>query len=293
MATRELFRRLTLDEIYGERRVSKTQPGEWEYPAPLIGEFATTLPTPLQSENDVLGTTAGAITMLKQWDLSPVDQSSFDPTEPPGRPGPPPPVNTTPPFVTGTPQVNQTLTTTAGVWDNNPQSAAYQWLRNGTNRPASTAATVTLTTADLGAQMSCRVTATSPAGSGVATSNVVGPVLPLAPTITAAPVVTAPNGTIVGQSVQTTNGTWANTATSYTIAWLRGGTVIGGASNNLYTLGALDDGAMISSRVTASNAGGASAPSTSNTVGPVTTTASDEPGDEPAPQPTRPTRTRR
>jgi len=28
----------------------------------------------------------GELTMLKRWDLSPVDPSSFDPTEPPGRP---------------------------------------------------------------------------------------------------------------------------------------------------------------------------------------------------------------
>lgn len=287
MPTKDLYRQPTLEEIYQPRVRSQIQPGEWEYPTPLVGEFETTRPTPQQAENDLLSTT-GVITMIKIWDLAPIDQSSFDPFEPPGRPGPPPPVNTTPPVVTGNPQVGQTLTTTPGVWDNNPQSADYQWLRNGTNRPASTNATVTLTVADVGAQMSCRVTATSPGGSGVATSNAVGPVVPLAPTITAAPVVTAPNGTIVGQSVQTTNGTWANTPTGYTIAWLRGGTVIGGASNNVYTLGVPDDGALISSRVTATNAGGASAPSTSNTVGPVTTTAADEPGDEPAPQPTRP-----
>jgi hypothetical protein len=29
---------------------------------------------------------AGELVMLKQWDLSPVDPASFDPTEPPGRP---------------------------------------------------------------------------------------------------------------------------------------------------------------------------------------------------------------
>jgi hypothetical protein len=49
-----------------------------------VFEFGYTLPTPSQEENDKMA--AGEMTMLKQWDLSPVDPHSFDPTEPPGRP---------------------------------------------------------------------------------------------------------------------------------------------------------------------------------------------------------------
>lgn len=50
-----------------------------------LAEFETTRPTPTQEENDLLAKD-GELTMLKQWDLSPIDPSSFDPTEPPGRP---------------------------------------------------------------------------------------------------------------------------------------------------------------------------------------------------------------
>jgi hypothetical protein len=47
-------------------------------------EFAVTRPTPTPPECNAAA--AGVIVMQKQWDRSPVDPSSFDPTEPPGRP---------------------------------------------------------------------------------------------------------------------------------------------------------------------------------------------------------------
>jgi|HubBroStandDraft_6_1064221.scaffolds.fasta_scaffold277712_2 hypothetical protein len=47
-------------------------------------EFTVTRPTPTTAESNAAA--AGIIVMQKQWDLSPVDPSSFDPTEPPGRP---------------------------------------------------------------------------------------------------------------------------------------------------------------------------------------------------------------
>ena len=49
-----------------------------------LAEFQTWRPTPTRAENNAL--VDGELVMLKQWDLSPVDQQSFDPTEPP-RPG--------------------------------------------------------------------------------------------------------------------------------------------------------------------------------------------------------------
>lgn len=52
--------------------------------AEVRAEFAVTRPTPSQDECDRAAD--GEVVPLKQWDLSPVDQSSFDPTEPPGRP---------------------------------------------------------------------------------------------------------------------------------------------------------------------------------------------------------------
>ena len=49
-----------------------------------IAEFEVTRPTPTQDENDRMAD--GEVVRRKAWDGSPVDPSSFDPTEPPGRP---------------------------------------------------------------------------------------------------------------------------------------------------------------------------------------------------------------
>jgi hypothetical protein len=84
-----------------------------------------------------------------------------------------PPVNTTAPAVTGTGAVGNTLSVTNGNWTYVPTSYAYQWLRNGANIAGAMAATYVLQAADSGTNVSCRVTATNPAGSTSATSNAI------------------------------------------------------------------------------------------------------------------------
>jgi hypothetical protein len=293
MATKELVR-LTLADIYRERVVSKTQPGEWEIPEQFIGEFEVTLPTPLQAENDLLGTTSGAVTMLKDWDRSPVDPSSFDPTEPPGRPVPPvqPPANTTLPMITvlTTLEVGQQLACGNGTWSGSP-TYTRQWTRNGNAIGGATAASYTLVTLDIGANIGCRVTGTNAGGATTADAVPVGPVTVARPVNSVAPVVSTPNGIAVGAVISSTNGTWSG-APTYAILWQRGGATIPGATNNNYTLVGADVGLMIGSVVQATNGGGSNI-ANSNTVGPITTTTSDEPGDGPAVQPTQPTRPQR
>ena len=278
--------KLTLKEIYQSRVVSKIQPGEWEYPAQQVGEFPTTRPTPQQAENDLLGATPGAITMIKIWDLAPIDQSSFDPFEPPGRPAGP--INTSPPVVTGTPQVGQTLSVNVGTWTGAGIAYTGQWLRNGNPIAGAAGPTYILVAADLNAIIIARITATNTDGATNATSNSVGPVLPLAPTNTVAPVVSGT--TVTGNVLTTTNGTWANAPTSYTYRWVRGGTdrPIGGSTAQTLTLTAQDETFLMSCRVTATNAGG-STPIVGNAVGPITPTAADpdDLDDGVAVQPTR------
>ena len=84
-----------------------------------------------------------------------------------------PPVNTTAPAVTGTGAVGNTLSVTNGNWTYVPTSYAYQWLRGGANIAGAMAATYVLQAADSGTNVSCRVTATNPAGSTSATSNAI------------------------------------------------------------------------------------------------------------------------
>jgi hypothetical protein len=270
--------------VYKELVVSKIQPGEWEYPVPLIGEWPTTLPTPTQAENDQLGRTAGAIPMIKTWDLSPIDPQSFDPFEPPGRPVGPP-VNTVLPVVTGTTTQGSVLTTTNGTWTGAP-TFTYQWLRNGSARPASTASSIILNAQDVGTMISCGVIATNAEGAVGAESLAVGPIA-APPVNTAAPAVTAPNGTIVGQTLTTTNGTWTGTPTpTYARQWRRSGAIIPAATGLTHVLVAADSGLMMTCDVTALNSAG-QATASSNAVGPVTDTADEPEGGGEGVQPTR------
>lgn len=83
------------------------------------------------------------------------------------------------------------------------------------------------------------------------------------PRNTAAPVV---SGTAqVGQTLTTTNGTWAGNTPTFSYQWKRGGTVNVGTNQNTYVPVAGDVGFAISCVVTATNSTG-SASATSNST---------------------------
>ena len=87
--------------------------------ARLVFEFEVTRPTPTPPECDLAA--AGVIAIPKDWDLSPVDESSFDPFEPPGRPLAPPQPTTAPTIMALTDLVvGSTLVSTTGTWTGNP-----------------------------------------------------------------------------------------------------------------------------------------------------------------------------
>jgi hypothetical protein len=81
------------------------------------------------------------------------------------------PTNTLAPVVSGSTAIGSTLSTTNGTWSDSPSSYAYQWRRNGANIDGATGATYALASADAGASITCRVSATNAGGSGVAVSN--------------------------------------------------------------------------------------------------------------------------
>ncbi len=68
-------------------------------------------------------------------------------------------VNVTPPTITGNPKVGRTLTATGGTWSAETPTLAFQWLRNGVDIPGATAPTYRLVTADAGAAITVRATA--------------------------------------------------------------------------------------------------------------------------------------
>jgi alkaline phosphatase len=74
------------------------------------------------------------------------------------------------PVITGSVRVGSTLTATAGTWNVAGTTAAYQWLRDGKAISGATKATYKVSTADAGAGLAVRVTATKGVLSGVAYS---------------------------------------------------------------------------------------------------------------------------
>jgi endoglucanase len=89
--------------------------------------------------------------------------------------GPPPaPTNTSPPTISGTPQVGQTLTTTAGSWGNSPTSYTYQWqgctTAGCTKITGATAQSYTATSTDVGHTLDVVVSAANAGGTGTAAS---------------------------------------------------------------------------------------------------------------------------
>jgi hypothetical protein len=87
------------------------------------------------------------------------------------------PTNSSPPTISGTPQVGQTLTANPGTWNSSTTPAyAYQWLRcdtQGNNCAAiagAKAQTYTVQSGDVGSTLRVTVTATNSSGATAATS---------------------------------------------------------------------------------------------------------------------------
>jgi hypothetical protein len=103
-------------------------------------------PTPTRRECDILGTTAGAVTPIKLWDLSPIDQSSFDPFQPPSELPPPPTKTNLPTVVELTDHVvGSTLVCNGGSWVPAGSTITRQWKRAGVSIPGEVGATYVLT----------------------------------------------------------------------------------------------------------------------------------------------------
>ena len=178
-----------------------------------------------------------------------------------------PPSNSALPTISGVAQQGDELTADPGTWSGgSPISFSYQW------SDGQTGSTDILSPADVGQPVSVTVTASNAAGQMSATSDIVGPVLPAVPVVTAAPVIT---GTAQqGDTLSVSNGTWSNSPSGYSYVWddcNSSGTVcsqVAGAASSSYTLQASDVGSTIVAVVTASSSGG-QASATSDIVGPV------------------------
>ena len=175
------------------------------------------------------------------------------------------PVNTVAPVISGTTTLGSTLSSTTGTFTGNPTPTyAYQWRRNAVNIPSATGSTYVLVLADSGAAITCVVTATNALGSSSATSNTITANTYAAPVNSSPPFISGT--TTIGSVLTSTFGGWLNSPTSYAFQWNRNGSPIPSATSSTYTLVQADSASAITCVVTATNAFGSSAPSTSNTI---------------------------
>lgn len=87
-------------------------------------------------------------------------------------PSPSAPVNLDGPTIFGPSNVGNTITSDRGGWSGYPTPTfTYQWRRNGLNISGETGTTYVVQLADVGQNITLRVTATNSEGSAGATSN--------------------------------------------------------------------------------------------------------------------------
>ncbi len=176
-----------------------------------------------------------------------------------------PPVNLTPPTVTGNPQRTMTLTATQGTWSGADNTYLYQWQRS-TDQGATwtpivgaNAVSYTLQTADENANIRVFITATNPdSGAGIP-SPATPAIQPAAPVSTAAPTVSG--GAHVNGTLTAAPGTWTPAGASFAYQWQRSAgtstwTDISGATSPNYTLASADVAHVVRVLVTATNLDG-------------------------------------
>src|SRR5215210_3967278 len=189
------------------------------------------------------------------------------------------PSNSSPPTVSGTAQVGQTLTAEPGSWSGSePIGYGYRWRRcDGGGGGCSDIAgadgqSYTLAEADLDSTLRVAVTATNAAGSSTASSQPTALVEaePSAPVNSSPPTV---SGTArEGEQLSAQRGVWAGSEPiEYGYQWRRCSSLdvcedIVGASAESYTLTAADVGFSMQVTVTATNAVGWSAASSQRTA---------------------------
>ena len=146
------------------------------------------------------------------------------------------------PIVSGSVNRAATVSGTAGKYTANPTQFDYQWQRDTgsgfSDISGATNSTYATVQDDVGGKVRVVVEASNNDGSVTGTGNAIGPIKPIAPTSTMAPV--ASGSAKRGQVVTVNAGSWTDNPTSYTYAWQRnngsGWVAIAGATAANYTV---------------------------------------------------------
>lgn len=190
----------------------------------------------------------------------------------------PAPTNSVAPVVSGTTEVESTLSCTTGTWTSSPDSYSYQWQRDNegggsySSISGATSSTYLLVDADDACNIRCQVSATNTGGTGgPVASNAVGPVDEPAPVNTVLP-------EIAGSATRTlavSDGLWSHMAgsvRSFTRDWELSADGVSGWSSTSgdeeHTISDLEIGQYLRATVTATNTGGSTA-ETSAVFGPL------------------------
>ena len=179
------------------------------------------------------------------------------------------PSNTTPPTVSGTAKVGQTLTVSNGAWSGSPTSYDYQWQRCTSSTSCIDIASATsqsykVVAADAGRTLRAVVTASNSDGKSTANSNQTDVVAASgSPQNTARPTILG--DALVGETLTATNGSWTGGPTAFAYQWLRcdpNGAfcfTVAGATGKTYGVQFADVYSTLRVRVTAKNAEGPTA----------------------------------
>ncbi len=138
------------------------------------------------------------------------------------------------PVVTGTAQVDATLTANPGTWAPAPVTLTYQWKSNGANISGATASTLTVPAGSVGQTITVSVTGSKVGFSSVnkasaATTAVIAGVL-------ASPIPAITGNLLVGSTLTAVTGAWGPAPVSLSYQWEAAGTNISGATNGTYVL---------------------------------------------------------
>ncbi|MFL6062442.1 MAG: CHAP domain-containing protein [Marmoricola sp.] len=161
---------------------------------------------------------------------------------------------TTPPSVTGTPQVDQTLTAKPGAWNQTGTTYAYQWLANGTAITGATTTRYVPTPDQVGDVFTVKVTAKK-AGykAGASTSRATTAAIPGVLDVVTTPVISGVAKVGATLTASTAAFTPAPDTTRY--SWYADGKYVAGGSSSTLTLGPALLGKVLRVVVTASRAG--------------------------------------
>jgi hypothetical protein len=157
------------------------------------------------------------------------------------------------PAVTGSPQVDQTLSVAAPAWSVPGVATTYQWQRDGGAIPGATGSTYRVTPEDVAAAITVTASGQRPGyHPGTVTSDPVTGALADAPTATAPTVTGTPK---VGQTLSVPAPTWSVAGVTTTYQWQRNGAPIPGATAPTYTVVPDDVGTALTLAVTGTKAG--------------------------------------